>query len=264
VHHFVAALDLAQKSDFSAIVVLERPVWDGVHFAYLSEQEDLNGIQRLASSGSFAQPGKEADNEFDLRIGYVSRWRRGSAYPVIVSETAALLRRLRAVRETRAAFVVDAGGVGGPVVDLFKDERDIPAPIAITITGGQRPRQASATEWTVPKSDLIASTVRMLETGRLQWSKRLPHVELLEHELRSFQMKYSKAGNAMFEAESQRHDDIVIAVSLACWFAIQQKPVPDASLFKCGGVPAYRTFGYDQRPRSLREILGVDKIRWRV
>ena len=54
-YHFVVSLDLGKKQDFSALAVLERPIWNGAKFSYLTEQVDTLSMEALATSGSFTR-----------------------------------------------------------------------------------------------------------------------------------------------------------------------------------------------------------------
>ena len=113
---FYIGLDLGQRRDPSAIAVVEK-----------------TGV---------------------MRVRHLERFRLGTLYPSVVE-------RVREITQHRdlagnCALAVDGTGVGAPVVDMLRAARlgcDI---AAVTITGGDRQRQAR-TVWSVPKRDLIAA-----------------------------------------------------------------------------------------------------------
>src|SRR5689334_12451769 len=114
---YIIGLDLGQAQDYSALAIVEQQ----------SDQHDV----------------------VELR-----RWRLGTPYPEIVADVAAL-------RETPAlkghcALVVDATGVGRPVVDLFVEARCKPVGVMIT-AGAQAHRDDESGYWMVPKKELVSS-----------------------------------------------------------------------------------------------------------
>ena len=106
------------------------------------------------------------------------------------------------------SLVVDATGVGQPVVDMLRAARlgcDI---CAVTITGGDKARCDGA-GWNVPKQDLLAGLQVLLERGELRIAKDLRGARLLMRELMDMQAKGAGGYG--------QHDDLVIALALACW-----------------------------------------------
>jgi hypothetical protein len=88
---------------------------------------------------------------------------------------------------------------------------------AVTITGGDRQHQ-DASGWKVPKRDLVTGLQAMLETGELEVVRGLEEGEHLVQELREVRVKVSLGGHESFEAwRNGAHDDLVLAVALACW-----------------------------------------------
>jgi hypothetical protein len=58
-----------------------------------------------------------------------------------------------------------------------------------------------------------------LQAGRLQVARRLPLARVLVQELLNFRVRITEAANETFGAGEGEHDDIVVAVALACWHA---------------------------------------------
>jgi hypothetical protein len=63
-------------------------------------------------------------------------------------------------------LVVDATGVGAPVVDLLKDAGMGTRTTAITITGAEH-AHGSGERWSVPKKDLLMGLEILMEAGDL-------------------------------------------------------------------------------------------------
>ncbi len=116
--------------------------------------------------------------------------------------------------------------MGAPVVDMLSAAHlgcDI---AAVTITGGERGQQSSTpshgssgvTRWNVPKRDLIASLEVLLESGELRIARRLKDVGALVKELLDMRTTTAVSGKMRIGAEGcGEHDDLVIALALACW-----------------------------------------------
>ena len=96
-------------------------------------------------------------------------------------------------------------------------------PVAVTITGG-RHTSFDGLHWRVPKKALLRPLVAVTEAGRLKVAKGLPEAETLQVELQAFQRRITESGNNTFEGVGE-HDDLVIAVALACWWPIARKPL---------------------------------------
>ena len=121
---------------------------------------------------------------------------------------------------SRSTLVLDATGVGLPVVDVFKSGGVLP--IAVSITGGLSVRRADQS-FHVPKRELIRTTVALLESGHLRCPAGLSHLAEFTEELLNFGVRINRRmGRDSYEARgSAKHDDLVLAVSLACWCAKQ-------------------------------------------
>jgi hypothetical protein len=125
-------------------------------------------------------------------------------------------------RLRNAVVICDATGVGRAVLDLMRLAGL--KPIAVTITGGTTETQEGM-NFHVPKKNLVSAVAVMLETERLKVADGLEFAPLLRHELGNFKAKITLAGNTTFEAwRESDHDDLVIAVALAAWWANRWRP----------------------------------------
>ncbi len=118
-----------------------------------------------------------------------------------------------------SALVVDATGVGRPVVDQLRAAGL--DPVAVTITAGKA-ATFDGEAWRVPKVELVRTLVAAFEGNRLKVAAGLRYAKALTGELQAFQRKVTGAGRAAYGATAGAHDDLVIAVALAVWWAAHQ------------------------------------------
>ncbi len=199
---YVVGVDLGKSQDFTALAVNQ-----------VSEFE-IRSYERTAFEPA---PGSVVKREKTVlhRIRNVARLPAGTSYPDIFRIVRDVMGQLQATRRGNQ-LVVDATGVGRPVVDAMQEAGM--RPIAVTITGGRDVNEVSAKEFTVPKR-LLASTLDIaFHQDRLQITRDAPHSDVLRGELATFSSKISVNGTETFEhwRESQ-HDDLVLAVAMAVW-----------------------------------------------
>jgi hypothetical protein len=176
----------------------------------------------------------EDPRRYHLR--HVRRFELGTPYPEIAEEVVALMGRdaLQVVNEKKVrsgrygverereevspTLVVDATGVGRPVVDMLRDEGL--SPVSIWITGGDSISK-DGREYRVPKRELASTVQALLQAGRLKFAQRLPLRDVLTDELQKFRAKINiDTGEASFEHWRERDtDDVVLALACALWHA---------------------------------------------
>jgi Terminase RNaseH-like domain len=181
---FYIGVDLGQKLDYTAIAIVER--------------EDARGY-----AGQPVPPMR-------LLLRRVHRVPLGTPYPRVVE----LIRDVTCERVLagQCALVVDGTGVGAPVVDMLRAAGLRCELTAVTITGGDRETRRGSRDVGVPKRDLIAGVQLALEKGELRIARRMKELEALVRELAA--MKIGGEGG-----DGGEHDDLVIALALACWRA---------------------------------------------
>ena len=216
---FFIGLDLGQASDYTAMAVLERLV----HPGKVEAQYHVRHLERV----------------------------RNVPYPDIVDKTLATMRS-PALAGT-SALVVDQTGVGAPVVDLFR--RAHARLIAVSIHGGDSETRDGKT-WRVPKRNLAGVLQVLFQSGRLKISKKLPLAGTLQAELMNFKVKIDPvtAHDSYSAWREADHDDLVLAVALACWYAETAAPKPQPHLvmpraiekikpaWRIGSRQGYQTF----------------------
>lgn len=100
-------------------------------------------------------------------LSALDRWRE--KYTVTGERLAGL-----AHRHPDAVLVIDATGVGRPVLDALRDALPSRAVYGITITGGRSVNRGRvAGDVTVPKADLVGALQVLLQTRRLSWPREL-------------------------------------------------------------------------------------------
>lgn len=120
--------------------------------------------------------------------------------------------------KTTRHLVVDAGGVGGGVLDIIRQEQKTgylgPMQLVPVFTSaGQEPGRTASGCHTVPKRDLLTAIRAVVEAKSLLIPAKLALVEELFHEL---------AGLKTNGQSATKHDDLAMALSLATWWATQQ------------------------------------------
>jgi hypothetical protein len=94
----------------------------------------------------------------------------------------------------------------------------------VTITGGEQQRNNSGkgngAAWSVPKRDLLALVQVLLERKELRLAKGLRELGSLVRELTDVRSTMRASGRERLGADGcGEHDDLVIALALACWRA---------------------------------------------
>jgi hypothetical protein len=101
------------------------------------------------------------------------------------------------------------------VVDMLRAARPGCDLTAVVITGGERGAGRSS----VPKQELMAELQVLLDQGQLKIGRRKETGQLMR-ELMDVRKSRRTNGNVRFGADGYgEHDDLVIALSLACWRA---------------------------------------------
>lgn len=221
--NYVAGLDLAQSSDWTALVVAE----------HLERAADVR--EYVPPIGSLSMTTRVQRCVDVFHVVHLQRW-RGSAYQAIVEDVCALLGRppLRG----QVSLTLDATGVGRPVLDLFeqavRDGKLDRWPKGITITAGAQETHEPAGAFHnllpgcvvrvgpgrlvgVPKHMLVQRLEVLLQAARLRVADGLALAPALKAELLNFQAHAGATGHVRFEAGGELHDDLVLASALAVY-----------------------------------------------
>ncbi len=201
VNTFVVGVDLASQHDFTALCVIR-------------------------STNVPTAPRVPIETVLDLV--HLERWRQ-LPYPKTVDR---ILERFDAVRgmeaRSRAELVVDATGVGLPVLHMLQER--YPRALGVLIHGGDT-EQVTGKVHRVPKRNLVGHLQVVLQAERLRIARELPLSGVLAAELTGFKVKigltgHDRYGNEVGEAmwREQDHDDLVLATALAVWRLERPRP----------------------------------------
>ncbi len=182
---YYIGLDLGQSSDYTALAILERR-------------------------------GDEESAPFLCR--HLQRWPLKTPYPSIVSDVVRIVSSPQLAKGDDRTLVIDATGVGAPVVDLFRAQPLKAGLEAVVITGGDKVvRDGRVTR--VPKRELVSAVQIALQQGTLKIAPELPDAQTLIRELQNFQVKISveTAHDSYGSWREGSHDDLVLALALALW-----------------------------------------------
>ena len=217
---YLIGVDLGQAQDPSAIAVLERA------------ERPTGRTERYASwvaafSGRAGSPYRErAQTESVYLVRHLERLPLGTPYPAVVARTAAVLRALpgppllaeprpRRLARGRPTLVVDQTGVGRAVVDHMRQAGLRPVPVTIT-AGDAASREGDG--YRVPKRELVGLLQLLVQAGRLRVAAALPEAPVLQRELLAVRVRITPAAHEAYGAWREgEHDDLVLAVALACW-----------------------------------------------
>lgn len=183
---FFLGLALGQLQDYTTIAVLERPIWK-------------RGLTRAT---------------YDLR--HLERLPLGTPYPGIVARVRELMSEAFLGQNSRAWLVADATAVGPSVIDLLRQAGL--RPVAVTITGGDTATDEDS-NYRVPKRNLATLIQVLLQSQRLNIAEGLALGPILAEELPNFQVNPQTSHDSYYAWREGQHDDLVLAVVLACWRA---------------------------------------------
>ena len=189
---FTLGLDLGKAQDFSALCIIERhgqaPAWQH-------------------------------------QVRHLHRWPLGTSYPDIIRDLAALVSRVPG-RPENIGLAVDVTGVGLGVYDFIRQAQLPVKHVPILIVSGRAITQDERGVHHVPKVELVSTMAAVLGSHRLAVAQ-LPLAAVLRHELSTFTVKVTAAGNETYEAWRERdHDDVVLAAAMAVYVGERQRRRP--------------------------------------
>jgi hypothetical protein len=135
----------------------------------------------------------------------------GMPYPAVVERVVALVARL----PRPVYLMVDATGVGRPVVDMLRAAGAAPTPVSITHKGRTVRHETGA--WSVPKAVLMERMAMAMDQGRLRIVCDETMGRIFAGEARNFVRTVNKLGHGRYAGRRRSHDDLILAVALAIW-----------------------------------------------
>lgn len=223
IRSYYVGVDLGKARDYTAVAVVEEPLWLSPAL-----QRELNAPQHAgwvspaaltpqqvatARNRNYHRPRPPSP---PLSLRHLERFPLGTRYPAIVERVAHLMHTPPIAGD--AWLTVDGTGVGAPVVDEFR--KVIPRLADVTITGGTAVGVDvdGLYRYTVPKRDLVSTLQALLQSDRLKIAAGLPEAQTLVDELLAFAVTISEQAHDTYAGRTGAHDDLVLAVAMACWF----------------------------------------------
>jgi len=189
-HRYILAADIGQTNDYTALVVLH---------SYGEEQDRRHDLVQA---------------ERFREVPYPEQVRR------ICQRFHALEEHAQSKHVTsRAELIVDATGVGKPILDELR-AAGLRAR-GVQITGGTSVTSDKGMHY-VPKRELVTTLQVALQAKRLRIAHALPLAEVLVREFRGFRVRINATGHASFGNDvgawrEADHDDLVLATALGVW-----------------------------------------------
>ena len=104
------------------------------------------------------------------------------------------------------------------MVDMLRKRRLRCPLIPVLLTAGDQAR-TDGIYWKVPKRDVVTGLEVMFEQRELRIAGAVPEAATLVRELEAMQVKVGLSGREQMGAWREgTHDDLVLAVGLACWW----------------------------------------------
>ncbi len=197
-HPYIAALDLGRERDHSALAIVERRViplgFDPVHFCQRTETQ--------------------------VWLRALERFPLGTPYRDVVAGVSQRLRTPPFL--SRTPLVVDATGVGAAVVEMLRDTA-LPL-VPVILTAGEHVNYSGG-HTHAPKQDVVTALAVLLEQHKFFADRALPLAPAFVREMETFQARPLPSGRVRLQARREAdHDDLVMAVALASWYAVRQWP----------------------------------------
>jgi hypothetical protein len=231
----IIGVDLGQQRDYTAISIIEREhVPTG---AMYNDEYNYRGRWIYAAR----QPVR-----LEYRVRHLKRPALGMPYPDQVGRIIELVKAIGG----EIVLVVDATGVGLPVTNMLwarlrKEIEGTDIYITrcnVTITGGDAVTRTPGGV-RVPKRDLISAPLVLMQNGQLKIAEGLSLRDTLVKELLNFRVKINiSTAHDSYEAWREGdHDDLVLAVAMACWcgerYLRKHDSLPRPGIIASEGVP---------------------------
>jgi hypothetical protein len=237
----IVGVDLGQQRDPTAITVIERGyVPAELGKLYNARWLDALGYKRYAAR----EPVK-----LEYHVRHLERPALGTSYVDVVER---IIELLKSLGDEELVLAVDMTGVGRPVADILKcqleewleaDKSRYLHAAWIIITGGDSVTKAEGGGLRVPKRDLASAPLVLMQNKQLKIAEGLQLAPVLKRELLNFKVKINIAtGHDSYEAWREGdHDDLVLAVALACWtgerYLSKEDSIPRPGAIADEGIP---------------------------
>ena len=107
-------------------------------------------------------------------------------------------------------------------------------PVRIVFTGGDAANRVGHRRYNVPRSIIVNCIEAKLHTDELRFSPKLLDGEALKDELANFHRSVAASGRLGGEAARGHHDDLIDAIGVALWWAVEK---PKREFMEVRGIP---------------------------
>ena len=154
-------------------------------------------------------------------------------------------------------YIVEQNNVGIHVIESLRHNHDIPNIVPVTTSKdlkepGKKPN-------TMDKNEMTRWTLTQIEKGELVFPSlsTSKHISELKRQLSIFEEQRTSTGSVRYSAPNGEHDDYVMALMLACWWA-------EKSAVKPVMIIADRLSNNDDKISRLNEEYdqGLTGLRW--
>jgi hypothetical protein len=191
---YVIGIDFGITRNYTALAILERV--------------DC----RANSSTSTQHP-----NPIVYHVGHLKRFALGTDTPEIINFVSDFMKVKRYAERT--GLIVDASGIGAPIVKEMRRYGLYPVPVTITASG-------RTTLTNIPKRHLMSALRLQFEQGRIRIPASIKLRDTLIEEFNNFTVKFSNNGNPIFSSIAGAHNDLIIALALAVHFFENRRRLP--------------------------------------
>jgi len=148
------------------------------------------------------------------------------------------------VYNVKPGIVLEAGGVGLPVLDLLCERmRSGPSYYVypIRFTGGFYPSAGQKSIHNIPKAEVFQVLNVAMQNAEVEINDVSKYAPILREEFRNFKITYRESGMATMEA-GRGHDDLLFSVGNGLYFlkkrilAYAVNPLPERSSYYTGSV----------------------------
>lgn len=179
-NEYFLGLDLGRKQDHSALVIVERSL----------RAMNTRYIDAYTKWESF------------LSVRYAKQWKLGTAYGDVAKEVGTIFKKVEALG--RSVLVFDQTGVGDAVFEMIREHLRGSNVEGVVITHEL-------------KRDMYAAIETNLEQEKLKIPEDCHASRELKQELLTVEIRRVGFGYKYGAFDKDAHDDLVMALALACW-----------------------------------------------
>jgi hypothetical protein len=171
------------------------------------------------------QPLTVSQPKGELHVRYLDQFEPGKAFAENITALSGISRYL----PNKPFLIVDQTAVGSQLVAELRKRKQFACVFPLIITGGNALTENENGTQVLPRKELVTVLQLGFQERRIKIASKLPKCPTLERELAEFRMRPVPL-DAPDYWRGGRHDDMVLAVAIAVWYA-------DRFLTKPKGVP---------------------------